>query len=146
MSVEAVLGPGHAEGVYSSHGFFVSPELTVSMRVLARAQWRRYCDRISKAVAGRRVELDVASLDLGDKVEARWLPLVGVVFDARGDVLEIALDGIGHSILSPREVLLEETDRGLVAIEIVGADDTVETLRFREPLRIEDDEVKMTGD
>jgi hypothetical protein len=34
-------------------------------------------------------------------------------------------------------VLLEETDRGLVAIEIVGADDTVETLRLREPLRLE---------
>jgi hypothetical protein len=116
------------------------------MRVLARAKWRRYCDRVSKAVAGRRAELDVTSLDLGDKVEARWLPLLGVVFDARGDVLEIALDGIGHSISSPREILLEETDRGLVAIEIVGADDTVETLRFREPLRIEDDEVKMTGD
>jgi hypothetical protein len=92
---------------------------------------------VSKEVAGGRVELDVASLDLGDRVEARWLPLLGVVFDARGDVLEIALDGVGHSILSPREILLEETERGLVALEIVAADDTVETLRFREPLRLE---------
>jgi hypothetical protein len=91
---------------------------------------------VSRAIAGRTVELDVASMDLGDRVEARWVPLLGMVFDARGDVLEIALDGIGHSILSPREVLLEETERGLVAIEIVGTDDTVETLRFREPLRL----------
>jgi len=109
------------------------------MRALARAEWRRYCDRVSKTIAGRRVELDVTSMDFGDRVEARWLPLLGIVFDARGDVLEIALDGIGHSILSPREVLLEETERGLVAMEIVGADDTVETLRFREPLHIDDD-------
>jgi hypothetical protein len=65
------------------------------------------------------------------------LPLLGIVFDARGDVLEIALDGIGHSILSPREVLLEETERGLVAIDIVAADDAVETLRFREPLKLD---------
>jgi hypothetical protein len=107
------------------------------MRALARAEWRRYCDRVSKALAGRRVELDVTSLDLGDRVEARWLPLLGIVFDARGDVLEIALDGIGHSILAPRELLLEETERGLVAIEIVAADDTVETLRMREPLVLE---------
>ena len=108
----------------------------MSMRALTRGEWRRYCDRVSKAVAAGRVELDVASLELGDRVEARWLPLLGIVFDARGDVLEIALDGVGHSILAPREVLLEETERGLVAIEIVAADDTVETLRFREPLQL----------
>ncbi|RPI60793.1 MAG: hypothetical protein EHM50_06760 [Lysobacterales bacterium] len=97
---------------------------------------------MSKEIAGRRVELDVASLDLGDRVQARWLPLLGVVFDVRGDVLEIALDGRGHSILSPREILLEETERGLVALEIVAADDTVETLRFREPLRLEHAEAR----
>lgn len=101
---------------------------------LPRADWRSYCDRVSKAVAGRGVELDVASLELGDRIEARWLPLLGVVFDARGDVLEIALDGIGHSIVSPREIHVEETERGLVAIEIVAGNDSVEVLRFREPL------------
>lgn len=110
---------------------------------LARAEWRRYCDGVSKATGGRRVELDVASLDLGDHVAARWLPLLGLVFDGRGDVLEVALDGVSHSIVSPREILLEETDRGLVAIEIVGADDTVETLRFREPLRLELEEANL---
>ncbi len=106
-------------------------------RALARAEWRRYCDRISKRIAGRRVELDVASLGLGDRVEARWLPLHGLVFDSRGDVLEIALDGIGHSILAPRKIQVEETERGLVALEIVAVDDTVETLRFREPLLLQ---------
>ncbi len=109
----------------------------MSTRILARADWRRYCDQLSKAIGGRRVELDVASLKLGDHVEVRWLPLLGVVFDARGDVLEIALDGVGHSIVAPRELVLEETERGLVAIEIVGADETVDTLRFREPLRVD---------
>ena len=109
----------------------------MSTRVLPRAEWRRYCDRVSKEVVGRRVELDVASLELGDLVEARWLPLLGVVFDARGDVLEIALEGVGHAIISPREIHLEETERGLVGLEIVAANETVETLRFREPLRLE---------
>ena len=109
----------------------------MSMRALARAEWRPYCDRVSKALVGRSVELDVASLDLGDRIEARWLPLLGVVFDARGDVLEIALEGVGHSILAPREVHLEETERGLVAIAVVAADDTVETLRLREPLQLD---------
>ena len=114
----------------------------MSRRSLARSEWRRYCDGVSKSAGGGRVELDVASLDLGDRVAARWLPLLGLVFDARGDVLEVALDGVSHSIVSPREILLEETERGLVAIEIVAPDDTVETLRFREPLRLEHEEAK----
>ncbi|HEX7236419.1 MAG TPA: DUF5335 family protein [Gammaproteobacteria bacterium] len=106
----------------------------MTTRVLERADWRSFCDRVSRAVAGRRAELDVASLELGDRVEARWLPLLGVVFDPRGDVLEIALDGVGHSIVAPRDIVVEETERGLVALEIVAADDSVEVLRFREPL------------
>jgi hypothetical protein len=111
-----------------------------TIRALPRAEWRSYCERISKQIAGGRVELDITSLDLGDRVEARWLPLQGVVFDARGDVLEVLLDGVGHSILAPRDVRLEETERGLVAIEIVAVDGTLEALRFRTPLRLEQPE------
>lgn len=109
----------------------------MSTYALPRAEWRRYCDRLSRALEGRRVELDVASLELGGRVEARWLPLHGIVFDARADALEIALDGVGHSIFAPRELHIEETDRGLVSLEIVTADETVETLRLREPLRLD---------
>jgi len=112
----------------------------MSIRTLPRAEWRSYCNQVSKAAAGRRVELDVASLDLGDRLEARWLPLFGIAFDSRGDVLEVALDGVGHSILSPSQIVLEETERGLVAVEIMSADDTVDTLRFREPLRLDNGE------
>ena len=117
----------------------------MSTRTLPRAEWRSYCDRLSKAVAGRRVELDVVSLDLGDRLEARWLPLFGIVFDSRSDVLEIALEGVGHSVLSPSQIVLEETERGLVAVEIMSADDTVDLLRFREPLRLAHGEPTVLG-
>jgi hypothetical protein len=103
---------------------------------LARREWRGYCDRLSKRLAGARAELDVVSLDLGDRVEARWAPLLGLVYDARGDAIEIALEGIDHAIREPREIHVEETERGLVALEVVTAAAAVETLRFREPLRL----------
>ena len=108
----------------------------MSTRELARGEWRRYCDRVSKALAGGRAELEVVSLDLGDRVEARWVPLLGIVYDPRGDVLEIALEGIGHAIREPREVHVEETPRGLVALEIIAADETRQTVRLREPLQL----------
>jgi hypothetical protein len=108
----------------------------MATRELARGEWRRYCDRVSKALRGRRAELEVVSLDLGDHVEARWLPLLGVVYDPRADVLEVVLEGIDHSIREPREVYVEETERGLVALEIIAADETRQIVRLREPLAL----------
>jgi Family of unknown function (DUF5335) len=110
----------------------------MSTRELARGEWRRYCDRVSKALVGKRVELEVVSLDLGDHVEARWLPILGVVYDPKADVLEIALEGIGHSIREPREIYVEETPRGLVALDVIAADETRQTVRLREPLVMPD--------
>jgi hypothetical protein len=101
---------------------------------LARIQWRALCDRVSKAAANQSAELEIVSLDIGDRVEARWLPLYGLSFDARADVLEIALAGIDHLIEHPVDLRIEETPRGLVAIEITRADGTEEVLQLRNPL------------
>jgi hypothetical protein len=106
----------------------------MGMRELMRSEWRRYCDAVSRGVVGRCAELDVVALDLGDRVETRWLPFIGIVYDPRADVIEIALEGVGHSIRQPREVHVEETERGLVALDIIGADETTQIVRFREPL------------
>jgi hypothetical protein len=104
------------------------------MRELRRGEWRDYCDAVSRGLVGRSAELDVVALDLGDRVEARWLPFLGIVYDPRADVIEIALEGVGHSIRQPREVHVEETERGLVALDIIAADETTQIVRFREPL------------
>ena len=104
------------------------------LQELRRGEWRRYCDRISKSLLGKRVELEVISLDLGDRQETRWLPLLGIVYDAKSDVFEIALEGVDHLISHPREVYVEETPRGLVALEIISADETRQIVRLREPL------------
>ena len=106
------------------------------MRELARSEWRRYCDRVSKALVGKQAELEVVSLGLGDRVETRWLPLLGLVYDARADCLEIALAGVGHTIREPREVYIEETQRGLVAIEVIASDETRQIVRLKEPLEM----------
>jgi hypothetical protein len=37
-------------------------------------------------------EIEVASLDLGDQIQAEWLPLIGITYDPNDDVVEVALD------------------------------------------------------
>jgi len=53
------------------------------------------------------VEIEVASLDLGDQVQAKWLPLIGITYDPKDDVVEVALEGLDHMIHRPREMYMD---------------------------------------
>jgi uncharacterized protein YuzE len=108
----------------------------MSTRKLTRSEWHRFCDRLSQRLRDESAELEVVSLALGDRIEAKWLPLYGVAYDPRADVIEIALQNVDHMIEQPRDVTVEETPRGLVAIEITTADERHEILKLRRPLRL----------
>jgi hypothetical protein len=43
-------------------------------RKLEKAQWRPFLDTLSKLLEAKEAEIEVASLDLGDQVQAEWLP------------------------------------------------------------------------
>jgi Family of unknown function (DUF5335) len=45
----------------------------MAARSLAKAEWQSYCDRISKGLAGRRAEIEVTGLRIGDQVAAGFL-------------------------------------------------------------------------
>jgi hypothetical protein len=108
----------------------------MSTMKLPRAEWRSYCDRVTRSLRDAHAEIEVASLAIGDHVEARWLPLFGVTYDPRAQAMEIALDGVDHMIGQPRDLYVESTDRGLVALEIVEEDETRQIVKLREPLRL----------
>ena len=52
-------------------------------RKLDRAEWRHVLDRVSKEIAGKLAEIEVASLDLGDQTGAEWVPLIGLLYDQK---------------------------------------------------------------
>jgi len=104
------------------------------LRLLKRIEWKPFCDRISKALRGSSVELEVVSLSIGDRFVSRWVPLIGLAYDSRADVLQIALQNVDHAIESPQALWIDETPRGLVAIEIAAGESRNEVLRLREPL------------
>jgi hypothetical protein len=91
---------------------------------LEKSQWRVYFDRMSKALVGKRAEIEVASLKLGDQIEAEWLPLLGISYDPKDDIIEIALEGVDHLIPKPREVYVEENGLGLSSLEVIDAEGT----------------------
>jgi len=103
---------------------------------LEKSLWRPYFDSVSKALTGKRAEIEVASLKLGDQVEAEWLPLLGIAYDQKDDLIEVALEGLDHLIRKPREVWIEGEGLDLSAIEVVGADGVRQIVTLRDPLML----------
>jgi hypothetical protein len=103
---------------------------------LDKSDWRRFFDRVSHGLEGRQAEIEVASLALGDQVQARWLPLLGLVYDPKDDIVEVALDGLDHMIAKPREIYSDGTGGELTSLEIVDAEGTRQIVRLREPLML----------
>lgn len=106
----------------------------MASRALPKEEWQTYCDRISKGLAGQRASVEVAGLALGDQVAAKWLPLFGITYHVKDDLLEIAMDGLDHLIHKPREVAVLDGPTGLASMEIVDADRRRQIVKLMEPL------------
>src|SRR6266540_3009494 len=107
----------------------------MTIRKLEKPEWRPFLDVVSKLLEAKEAEIEVASLDLGDQVQAEWLPLLGITYDPNDDIVEVALDGLDHMIHKPRELYAEEGPGGLTALEIIDADDVKQIVKLRDPLR-----------
>jgi hypothetical protein len=108
----------------------------MTIRKLEKSKWRLFFDGISKLLEGKRAEIEVASLALGDQIEAEWLPLLGLAYDPKDDLFEVTLDGVDHMIRKPREIYLDDDVGGLMSIEIVDAEGTRQIVKLRDPLML----------
>lgn len=97
------------------------------------SEWRPLHDRLSRTLIGKRAEVEIAALQLGDQIAAEWLPLLGITYDPKNDLVEVALDGFDHLIRHPREINLLERDGHWSAIRVVDAEDR-QHIRLKEPL------------
>lgn len=111
-------------------------ETVMTMRRLEKSEWRPFFDVVSKLLGAKVAEVEVASLDLGDQTEAEWLPLLGITYDPRDEVLDIALDGLDHMIRKPREISLDNGAAGLTRLEIVDTAGVKQIVQLKDPLML----------
>ncbi len=88
---------------------------------IAREDWARYFDQVTKFLEGKRAVVELESLKLGDQVEANSLPLFGITYDYKNDIIEVAMDGLDHLIHKPQDVFVGVGEFGIESIEIVDA-------------------------
>jgi hypothetical protein len=113
-------------------------ELSMSVKALTKDEWQSFFDYLSRILVGSRVEIHVESLTLGDQLEAEWLPLLGMVYDKKNDIVEVALEGLTHMIHHPREisVSVEERTGAILSLQIIDGDDSQQIIMLREPLML----------
>src|SRR5262245_65736966 len=71
---------------------------------LNKEELRELFDRVSRGRQGQPVEVDAASLQLGDQSEADWVRPLGLSYDPHDDAIEIMLDGIDIRVPKPRAI------------------------------------------
>ncbi len=108
----------------------------MAIRKVDKKEWRAFLDGVSKALQGARAEIEVLSLALGDQLEAEWLPLLGMTYEPREDVVEVALEGVDHMIWKPREIYVDEGVGGIMSVEIVDPEGVRQIVKLREPLML----------
>ncbi len=103
---------------------------------IERTRWAPFFDSVTKTLVGKQVHIDVASLDLGDQIQAEWAPLIGITYDRKDDLIEIALEEPDHLIRSPREVFVDSGVGGIVAIAIGDGDGNRQIVKLKDPLAL----------
>ena len=105
-------------------------------RALSKTEWRIYCDRISKGLVGKPAQIEVAALALGDQTAVKSLPLLGITYDLKDDLTEIALEGFDHLIRNPLDVFIDEGPEGLNSMEVVDSDQRRQIIKLLQPLML----------
>lgn len=101
-----------------------------------RATWSPFLDNLTRILVGKQAEIEVAGLDLGDQIEAEWIPLIGITYDEKDDLIEVALDTLDHLIRSPRSIFVDHDAEGLIAIDISDGDGRQHIVRLKDPLAL----------
>jgi hypothetical protein len=107
----------------------------MAVRTLPKSEWQSYFDRVSKDLIGDRAMVEVIGLAFGNRTEARCMSLIGITYDSKDDILQIALDGLDHLIRGPRDIVVNDGAEGLDQVEIVDADRQKQIVRLVRPLR-----------
>ncbi len=108
----------------------------MTIKKLEKAVWHPYFDNLSKMIEGKQAEIEVASLEIGDQIEAEWVPLLGITYDYKNDLVEILLQDLDHMINHPREIYIDFGATGLTSMEVIDDDDVRQIIKLRDPLML----------
>ena len=107
---------------------------------IPQKEWAEFFDNFSRKHEGSLINLEIFGPEIGAQVEEQELALEGITHEwaeTEGNTITIMTgvkpdDHITHSVTSPTQVSLEQTDEGAdAALAIKSGDGVTTLLRFR---------------
>jgi hypothetical protein len=115
----------------------ITEEPIMTTTNLEKAAWHAYFDSISRALVGKRAEIEVDSLRIVEQLEAEWLPFYGMSYDTQNDTMEVVLEGVDHIIDKPREVQVELDPVGMLnSVAVLDGGGARQVVKLRDPLML----------
>jgi hypothetical protein len=103
---------------------------------LEKTEWSAFFDRASKLLLGKHTEIEVTGLAIGSQIGARDVPLLGIAYDPRDDIIEIMLEGLDHIVRNPCAVYVDN-DRGMFTrLQIIDGDGVIQIIVLHDPLML----------
>lgn len=108
----------------------------MSDEVIEKGQWEFFCNRVSRQLEGAQAEIEVASLNIGDQIQAEWVPLLGVSYDPKDDIVEIAVEGLDHIVREPGALTVQREGPMIASLAVESRAGERHIVRFRQPLSL----------
>ncbi len=103
---------------------------------LPKERWKSYFETVTHALEGKQALIEVDALPLGSQVAVEWLPLLGVTYDDKDDLVDLDLGDVNHLISHPSTIHVEAEASDVRTIEIIDAGGVKQIVRLREPLML----------
>lgn len=108
----------------------------MTTRTLNRTDWQPYFDRMARTLEGKLTSVEITSTQLGDQWAVRRLPLGGITYDPKDDLIELDMRGVDHLVRHPQAVTVEEEAGGVASMEIIADGGIREIVTFSDPLML----------
>jgi hypothetical protein len=99
-----------------------------------RGRWRAYFDDMARVTRGNQVYVETGALHLGQQAGAEWLPLTGITYDPKSDVLDVITDPIDHMIHHPSAISVDYDSQGLHNVAVIDSEGNQQVIRLKEPM------------
>ncbi len=107
-----------------------------TVRQLPAAEWQSYVDERTKQffrdLNPESAAVELISRELGDQLITDRARVIGITYDPRDNLLEVALEGLDHLVYRPQEIAVGEREDGFPEwIEVTRDDGSREIIRLR---------------
>ncbi|MDX1639813.1 MAG: DUF5335 family protein [Balneolaceae bacterium] len=108
----------------------------MAVRKINRSDWQSFFDTFSKKFLKddqpEYAGIQILSEDIGAQPETGWLPLEGITYNPKDDLLDIRVEQLDRMILHPSEIYVDEDSQGwITSLEIVEKDGTKDIIEIR---------------